>query len=179
MKYLSIATALALIVPMLFSCKTTEENYREAYQKTIAARNEDAALDSTIYGVQRRQMQSATVTTPAGPVEVRRHVVRVTEGGGGIPEKLHQYNVVVGQFKQLFNAKSLRDRLADGHYPTAFVVETAEPYYYVVLQSFDDAAEASAALNEFKTKKVIAMREPCPFILDATARRKTQAARKP
>lgn len=174
----ALAAVAALTLPCLFSCKTTEANYREAYMKTIAARNEDAALDSTIYGRERRQMQSVTVNTSAGQVEVRRHMVRVTDGGGGFPEKLHRYNVVVGQFKQLFNAKSLRERLVDANFPSAFVVETAEPYYYVVLSSFDDAAEASKALDAFKAKKAISMREPCPFILDATVRRQAPTKHK-
>ena len=176
MKLLRIAALAALTAPLLFSCKTTEANYREAYMKTIEGRNAESVLDSTIYGRERRQMQSVTLNTEAGQIEVKRHLVRITEGGGGIPEKLHRYNVVVGQFKQLFNAKSMRERLVDSSFPTAFVVETAEPYYYVVLASFDDAAEAAKALDAFKAKKAMTMREPCPFILDATARR--QASKK-
>ncbi len=172
MKYTAPVIVLALMLPALFSCKTTEANYRAAYEKTMEARQTQADIDSTIYGAYRRAMGSATVDTPDGSVDVRIQRVRVTEGGGGTNESLRRYNVVVGQFKQLFNAMSLRDRLADAGYAGAFVVETAEPYYYIILSSFDDASSAARSLDTFAASPVIAMREPCPFILDATAARR-------
>ena len=168
-----VLTATALTaVPLLSGCHTSEENYRAAYEKTVAARAESDSLEHTIYGAERRRLVTAQVETPDGPVEVRRQLVRVTDGGGGINENLHQYNVVVGQFKQLFNAKSLRERLVDMGYPGAFVVETGEPFYFIVLDSFDDVAEASHALEAFRSSGKIAMKEPCPFILDASRRRR-------
>ncbi|MCM1065954.1 MAG: SPOR domain-containing protein [Muribaculaceae bacterium] len=172
--YIPAAVAAAMMLPALFSCKTTEANYRAAYERTIEARQQQEALDSTIYGAHRRAMGSATVNTADGAVEVRTQLVRVTPDGGGSNERLHRFNVVVGQFKQLFNAKSLRERLADGGYPGAFVVQTAEPYYYIVLASFDNASEAKTCLEQFAATGTISMKAPCPFILDATAR----AARK-
>ena len=168
--YIPAAVAAAIMLPAFFSCKTTEANYRAAYERTMEARQEQAALDSTIYGAQRRAMGSATVNTSEGTVEVRTQLVRVTPEGGGTNENLHRYNVVVGQFKQLFNARSLRERLVEKGYPAAFVVQTAEPYYYIVLASFDDAAPAQRTLEEFVASATISMKAPCPFILDATAR---------
>lgn len=172
MKHILTFAALALILPGLQSCKTTEANYRQAYEKAIARDDDDMPLDSTVYGTQRNAA-TRVIETPDGPVEVRAKLVRITEGGGGIPEKLHRFNVVAGQFKQRFNAISMRDRLADAGYPGAFVVETAEPYYYIVVASCSDAAEAAREAEQFKNAGVITMREPCPFILDATARRTT------
>lgn len=171
MKGFRLALIAAAAVILVVSCKTTEANYRAAYEKTMAARAEQDSIEDTIYG-QRRQMQQRTVDTPDGRVEVKAQFVRVTEDGGGIPENLRQYSVVVGQFKQLFNAKSMRNRLADSGYPGAFVVETGEPYYYIVLASFSDAAQAAEALEKFKAKPAISMKEPCPFILDAGGRRR-------
>ncbi|MDE6612608.1 MAG: SPOR domain-containing protein, partial [Muribaculaceae bacterium] len=80
--------------------------------------------------------------------------------------------VVVAQFKQRFNAFSMRERLADGAYSTAFVVETSEPYYYVVAASYADVTEADRALSEIKQAGDIVLRQPCPFILDAAIARK-------
>lgn len=155
----------------LSSCKTSEENYRQAYEKAIEGRNAENALDSTIYGKARREIQRATAKASDGSdIEVRRQLVKVTKDGGGIRENLHRYCVVVGQFKQHFNASSLRNRLVDAGYPGAFLVETSEPYYYVVLGSYDTISPAISSLEEFKGKNVIAMRSPLPFILDATAR---------
>jgi hypothetical protein len=168
MKHLrSILYVTAAFAMMLSGgCKTTEANYRQAYEKAIAARDN---IDSTIYGQIRRQFNEQAVVTVSGDtVNVRVMHVRVTPDGGGIAENLHRYNVVAGQFKQLFNARSMRNRMADNGFPGAFVVETAEPYYYVVASSHNTAAEASAALKS--QADAIRMKEPCPFILDATTR---------
>lgn len=160
------------------ACKTTEANYRAAYEKTVAARSENSDIDSTIYGAVRRQSKLSTVQTADGPVEVTTQPVRVTPDDGGIAQNLHQYNVVVGQFKQLFNARSMRDRIVDAGFPTAFVVETAEPYYYVVLSSHNEIDTAADALKKFAAKPCVTMKEPCPFILDATARRRPTKSNK-
>lgn len=163
---------LTLFTSMVFaSCKTTEANYRAAYEKTIAARDSSESIDDTIYGKERRQKKTNTVESAHGSVEVTTQMVKVTKNGGGTPENLRRYNVVAGQFKQQFNAISLRNRLADSGYPGAFVVETAEPYYYIVTGSYGSIDEASEALNKLKAASPQGVREPCPFILDATARR--------
>lgn len=160
--------ACLLVLP---SCKTTEANYRAAYEKAVAARDSSESIDDTVYGKFRRELGSQTVTTAQGDVEVKTQLVKVTKDGGGIPEMLRRYNVVVGQFKQKFNAVSMRDRLADNGYPGAFVIETAEPYYYIVTGSYTTLDEATTSLMDIKAAKPQGMREPCPFILDATARR--------
>lgn len=155
----------------LGSCKTTEANYRAAYEKAVAARDSSESIDDTVYGKFRRELGSQTVATAQGDVEVKTQLVKVTKDGGGIPEMLRRYNVVVGQFKQKFNAVSMRDRLADNGYPGTFVIETAEPYYYIVTGSYTTLDEAASALAKLAAAKPQGMREPCPFILDATARR--------
>ena len=172
--YLCVASTLSTLA--LFSCKTTEENYRTAYEKAIEAQNDSTSLESTIYGAQRRRVVDATVNTTEGAVEVRRARVRVTDGTG-TPDDLHQYNVVVGQFKQVFNAKSLRQRLIDNGFDKTFVVETSEPYYYIVVASFDSAAEAQNTMNDFKSKNVITMRDELPFVLDCRIARKAQTTK--
>lgn len=171
MKHLTLVLLLfgALLLPT--ACKTTEANYRAAYEKAVEARAERDSLENTIYGRERRMQQPRVVSTPSGDVQVRAQLVKVTKDGGGIPQNLHRFNVVVGQFKQLFNAKSLRERLVDMGYSKAFVVETGEPYYFVVLTSYGDAADAQRSLEAFKNANLLPMKEPCPFILDATARR--------
>lgn len=168
---LKIILICAIAFGGVTACKTSEANYRAAYEKTIAARQADEALDSTIYGDYRRQMSTRTVKAGDGrEVEVRTQPVRVTPNSGALPENLKRYNVAVGQFKQLFNARSLRNRLADAGYPEAMVLETGEPYYYVVAGSYSDAGEAADALAAFEKAAPIAMKVPLPFILDATAR---------
>lgn len=163
----------ALLAGVLAGCRTSEANYRAAYLSTIAARDSSDTFDSSVYSTVRRQMGTTTVESPDGPIEVKTQMVKVTADGGATPEKLHRYNVVVGQFKQAFNAKSMRTRVADGGYPGAFVVETAEPYYFVVAGSFDDAPSAAKLMAKVASDGSLTLKAPCPFILDATARRRS------
>lgn len=168
----------ALLVPALFSCKTTEANYRATYEKTMQGREESQDLDSTIYGANRRVMSEATISTSNGNIDVRRQRVRLTNGTAPSQDALKQYCVVVGQFKQLFNAKSLRDRIAGLGYHEAFVVETSEPYYYIVAAAFNDAAQAAAAMKDIEAKAPITMKKPLPFILEAVGRHSPAKAKK-
>lgn len=166
-------TVMALIVAvMVFSCKTTEENYRVAYEKAVAGRDSLTALENTIYGRHRRNTQYAAFEVDGDTVEMLSARVSVTEGGGGIRENLRQYSVVVGQFKQLVNAKSLRERLVDAGYPTAFVVQTAEPYYYIILNSYPSKAEAGKACLKVRGDKnfPIVLREGMPLVLFTPSR---------
>lgn len=168
MKKFIMISVLAAVA--LGGCKTTEANYRSAYEKAVEARADQVDIDDTIYGNVRRQTNTHEVALADGKkiaVEVIR--VRTTENGGAVPENLKRYNVVAGRFKQLFNAQSLRKRLAD-NYSGAFIVETAEPYYYVVAESFADINEAAAALARLKEAKPVPMKEPLPFILERAGR---------
>lgn len=151
----------------LASCKTSEANYKAAYDKAVAGRDSLTAIENTIYGRHRRAVTSNIAVAGNDTVEMITARVSVTEGGGGIRENLRPYSVVVGQFKQLVNAKSMRERLVDAGYPTAFVVQTAEPYYYIILNSYTDKGQAvkAAAETAASSSFPIAMKEPMPMVL--------------
>ena len=155
---------LALVA--MTACKTNENNYREAYERTMARDSARTDFDETIYGRYRREARNTVLTDDSGDtakVTVMR--VYVTADGGGIRESLKKYNVVVAGFKQLLNANSMRQRFQDGGYPGAFVVETPEPYYYVVAQSFIDLAPAKAACAKLRESTPVTLRAPYPYIL--------------
>lgn len=168
MKNIIPLIAVTALLAVLGSCKTTEANYRAAYERAVSGRDSLATIESTVYGAHRRSMGSRVFVMGADTFEVRSQRVRVTDGGGGITENLRPFNVVVGQFKQLFNARSMRERLADNGYPSAFVVETAEPYYYVVLSSHNEQAAAAAALRDIPASFPVAIKPPLPFILQTS-----------
>lgn len=147
------------------SCKTSEDNYRRAYEKTIAARQADEADNESIYGSDRRMLPTTAVIAGNDTVPVSIKQVSVVVRDGETKPEMSAYNVVAGQFKQQFNAFSLRDRLIDAGYKDAFVVETAEPYYYIIVQTSGDVRSASDALEKLKQKPPVAMKDPLPFIL--------------
>lgn len=170
MKSLLTALGGALILAVgLGACKTTEENYRNAYDRALAGRAQRDSLENTIYGAHRRGMGSTLAVQGSDTVEMKTVQVKITEGGGGIPEWLKPYNLVAGQMKQQFNALSLRERLVEAGYPRAFVVETAEPYYYIILGSYPTEAEAVAGARTLREDKnfPVPLRAPLPFILKA------------
>ena len=164
------AALLCLIFTAIAGCKTSEANYRAAYERAVAGRDSTLGIDSTIYGNVRRQMDTRTATLADGStVDIYGQHVRMVEGTGAPDATLRRYNVVVGRFKQLFNARSMRNRLAEGGiFPGAFVVKTAEPYHYVVAASYASLDSAAAALRNMPDG-VPPMRPPLPFILDATS----------
>lgn len=167
-----LAVATVVAAGAFIACKTTEENYRKAYEKAVAARDEGTDIDSTVYGQVRRQADVRTVDTPSGPVELRRQDVAVTEGQDFGQDALARYGVVAAQFKQKFNAESMRQRMAAAGFDSALVVETAEPLYYVVVASYPHIDQAVATLETLRASTPVALREPCPFILDAFRKRR-------
>lgn len=147
----------------VFSCRTSEENYRQAYERAIAGRDSAMALENTIYGRDRRDFATTTVRLGDREIGLVGRTVGVDEPSGSLREYLKRYSVVVGRFKQPFNARDMRSRLADGGYPRAIVLKTAEPYYYVAVESTDDLARAVAAMDS--AAATMNLRAPLPFIL--------------
>ncbi len=162
--YLLVVFTFATVI--FSACKTTEENYHAAYQRAIAGRDSAASLENTIYGADRRPMDVQRMVSGTDTFDVR--VIRVApteEGGIASYDAFKQFNVVVGQFKQKFNALSMRDRLVEAGHTGAFVVHTAEPYHYIVLSTHDTRDEAVAAIRAIGDDFPIAMRKGLPFIL--------------
>lgn len=156
-----VAGAAMLALP---ACKTSEANYRAAYE-TAKERSRSGDLDSTVYARIRREARPATVKVGNDTLPLITQNVKLTIEGASAGAPLRRYNLVVAQFKQIFNAKSMKQRLIDGGYPEALIVETREPLYYVVAESYDNAAAALSGLNAIKAAPTLAMKDPFPWIL--------------
>ncbi len=164
LRLLSIAATASLLAT---ACKTSEANYRAAYDKAVAGREGGMAIDSTVYGKVRREMRSSYLIADGDSLPLRTMHVSATpavEGEKADPVA-SRYGIVAGQFKTLFNARSLCARLRAAGYETASIVQTAEPYYYVVATWCADGSEAAAALRRLRDDSPVAMREPLPFVL--------------
>jgi hypothetical protein len=161
MKKLLIAVAL---VGMLVGCKTTEENYRQAYEKAISGRTDD--IDTTLYGGFRREMAEQGVVTQSGEKIAVRTVALSLVDADEAPVPLEKYSVVVGQFKQVFNARSMRDRLANAGFNNAEVIKTSEPFYYVITSTHAKVESADSAMKALSGQKLpITLSDPLPFII--------------
>lgn len=149
------------------ACKTTEENYRKAYdiakakqtegltQEEIAAMNIEESMPRTIF--------------QGDSIPLRSEYLALKEGGGDL-KKVYRYNVVVASFRQLFNARSVLGRLVDAGYANASLLVDGKSRYYLSLSSTDSLQEAVDTLSALqngtlKPKCPIAPSPPCPYIL--------------
>lgn len=165
MKCINLIIVILAMAVAATSCKTSEKNYREAYERTIAGDSTRTAFEQTIYGAQRRAVQHGAIVSGTDSVATQRLNCRITPKQAGVTaDSLHKYNVCVASFKQLFNATSVRNRLKDNGYPNAFIVQTTEPFYYVVALSTSDMAVAVAALRTLADKPPFRL-PAAPFLL--------------
>lgn len=167
MKHILPITILTLALAIT-SCKTTEKNYRTAYERTIATDNDSTrvSFDQTIYGRQRQDLRHTPMIVAGDTLDVRSQRVTLTAECGGIPENIKPYMIVAGEFKQLFNARSMCERLKDNGYPGAIVVNTAEPYYFVIANGFHDIAQAKEAIHKIQQAPPFRLKKGLPWILN-------------
>lgn len=154
-----VAAALAVIAT---GCKTNEANYRAAYEVAKSKQTQgegDEATRLQQYSLPREQTIDG-VTLP-----VRTETVGYPADGGATRQNVKTYSVVVGQFRQIFNARQMRQRLMDNGYPDAVIVSNREPVYYVIARSCDTPAQAAEALAQIKADTSITLRAPLPYIL--------------
>lgn len=157
-----IIIAVAFIAA-LTSCRTSEANYRAAYEQAVNRRDDTPGIDKTVYDKIRREAVSSTRVVGGDTIAVKRERVKLAEPAEG--ETMQQSYVVVAQFKQLFNARSLCSRLKAGGYPDATLLVTREPLYYVAV-----AGGSVDAMNikcvEFAANPAVAVKPPYPLVLE-------------
>ncbi|MCM1521567.1 MAG: SPOR domain-containing protein [Muribaculaceae bacterium] len=163
MKKLPLFILLGVLA--LVGCKTSEANYKAAYEAAVGQQREAAALDSTIYGQVRTQARMSVLKVGNDSLPLKTEQIGYTENGGASRATLHRYNVVVGQFKQVFNARQMRERLMAGGYPDAVIVHTREPLYYVITASVSTPEEALREYERVKSDRSMVLKSPLPFIL--------------
>lgn len=158
---------LGVVLLLLFasSCKTTQANMYDAYAKAIEGEKAKNQEDDDLPGNTKQMGHSTVMLNGKDSIDVTSKYLYITKDGGGIKENIRRYNVVVGQFKQLFNAKSMRERLADDGYPGCFVAESTEPYYYVIVRGYDNINEAADMLRKVEKDKKFNFKKPLPFII--------------
>ena len=127
---------------VMFSCKSTENSYRAAYEK---AKAQEAVAQQTSEPVSVQPV--VTTQTPANVdnSNVRSERLNVMNGG-----TLKAYNVVCGSFKSLDNANNLRNTLVNAGY-TAQVAQNPETgMYRVIASSFENKADATVSRDKLR-----------------------------
>ncbi len=159
-RLLPIAALACLAV--VASCKPSEESYRQAYE---AAKNRDTdVIEETIYNKIRQRARPQQIVVGADTLDYRVEGVTLTGDDGAIRQRVKRYNVVVGQFKQIFNARAMTEAITSRGYD-GFIVNTAEPLYYVVAAACSTNEEALRLLQEVEKRKDIPMKDPYPLVV--------------
>lgn len=163
-------TIIILAVLGLFAaCKPSETHYKEAYESAIAKRDRDGGMESTVYNRYRDLAKHDFVKAGDDSLAVVTEFIGITSDADvpvdTVRKHMKPYNIVVGSFKQIFNAREMRRRLADGGYAFPFVVHTREPLYYVVSETCSTPAEAAEALSRVSNDTIVRLRPPHPFVL--------------
>mgnify|MGYP001027885617 CR=1 FL=1 len=164
MKNILLPIISAIIaVALLGACKTNEANYRAAYEQA-KDKNTDTGDSLSTQGLRDFNRPKAMVIG-GDTLMVRTERVVVSKDAGVAEAALKKYCVVVAQFRQIFNARSMCQRLIDGGYPGAFVVNNREGQYYVVASATDSSSEAAAMIRDITADKSVVLREPYPYVL--------------
>lgn len=161
MKKILFAIVVLMVGLSFTSCKTSEANYRAAYEIAKSKHNADEGVDRDTYDKIVAEQTSNTAVVLGDSVRlVQMHVSVVDDD----QELQHPYGVVVGEYKQPFNARSFRDRLKQEEKP-AYVVMDGERVYYVIVRAFDTSPEAAEYLR--RVRDDVQMRIPIekPWIL--------------
>lgn len=162
----TIAGAVALLVLALAACKTTEENYRNAYQ-TAKQHQIERAGGELPEGVDVRK---TGLSTPR-MIEIDGKQVPTTSAWVITSEKeltpldsMGKYVVVVANFKQIFNARQMKSRIIAGGGYKPVVMKLASGYYLVGTDSTDDISAALADYEKVKADSSIRLKAPFPYI---------------
>jgi len=143
----SILLGLTIIATLsLVSCKSSESNYRKAYEKAQAEElnRQEQTEPVTVAPVVTPVESSATTTTNSN---LRSERLEVTGGG-----TLRAYNVVCGSFKSQDNANNLRNTLVNQGYNAQVAKNMDNGMYRVIASSFDDRSSAEASRNALRSK---------------------------
>lgn len=164
MKHSKHVIIVFLFAIIFTACKTTEANYRKAYE-TAKEKQYDGG-DSTVTENLKNNTLPKTIVIQGVALPIRTEAIGITKDEGASKETLRVYNVVTASFKQLFNARSMRNRLSELGFQS-FILHNRDLTYYVVAGTAATPQEALDLLNRVKAENSVVTRAPFPYVLRA------------
>lgn len=160
-----ILLLLAAFALALVGCKTSEENYKAAYDKAVARTQENVGQEA--YDKVQAEKRRYTEVVNGDSVRVVRAFCNIVDGTAADVKK---YSVVVAVFDQLINARSYRDRLREQEgFESYVVINNTDKKYHVILQGFDDKPQAAAFIRNLQDNPAFIKMKilvPIPWILE-------------
>ena len=142
MKHIYSVIAAMAVAAVLWSCHSTEANYKESYDKAVAASRTGEKGAQYYHDLEMRKKGNYVVDGDS--IRLLRHHFNVVDDN---PEVIKNYSVVVAEFKQQFNAVSYRDRLRNEGHASYVVYISAKKLYCVVAEGYDDISTAATFAN--------------------------------
>ena len=133
---------------MLGGCKTTERNYKQAYDIAIKKKQKEAA-DPEIQA-EGFVRDGAPKKVAAGNEQIYVLVKRM-EALKPVVTPLKDWNVAVAAYKMAGNAQGQSEGLRDEGYKEARVVLSSD-IYYVIAAGFDSKDEAASFIRDYKKR---------------------------
>ena len=153
---------MLLAATALTACHSSEDNYREAYEKAMERRQTGVSAETYAKIEAERQRYTHVINGDS----VRMVYVNANVAIDST-DVAHDFNVVVATFSQRINAKSYRDRLREecGLHGSYVLYGGKDKQYFVVAQGFDNSTDAAAMLHDLDKKVCLKILEPLPWIL--------------
>lgn len=162
MKPISILSIILLSSIGLAGCHTSEDNYKRAYEKAVKQTKENQGERS--YDAEMAKKIAYTDVVNGDSVRLVRSYCKVTDGNAADAKR---YNVIVGEFDQVINARSYRDRLHQHEGFSSYVLYCDQDRKYcVVVQGFDDKASAAYFLKYIHANVRMKVLTRRPWILE-------------
>ena len=162
MKIIKICSAILIFMLMVVSCRTTEKNYRQAYE---LAKGTGTIQDTLIANLIAEDQAPVEVEVAGRIMKMRKEYVSIVADKGVSKEMLKRFNVVVGRFKQLFNARSMATRMSSLGY-NSFVVVDRTTSYFVVAAATDIPDEALVLYEKVLSDNRVVYKAPFPWVLE-------------
>lgn len=140
---------IALAGATLCSCRTTEANYRAAYEATRASQavadSDDGLGENTRRMLNLDKKQHQYIQIVGTDTLNVTNVFAILEDG---PDNhVPQFSVVSNAFSQLFNARALMQRLKEAGFENAYIFKTPVPDYYVAAGGSENIADIPAIIK--------------------------------
>lgn len=161
---------LTISILLLTGCRTTEANYRAAYDVAKEAREakaaEDDGLDAETRAMLERQKMRGVSKQIVGSdtLVITSLFVKMTAGA---PDRVPRYSIAVNSFSQRFNAQAMMRRLQEHGYPEAYIFETGTPDYYVATAGTNALDSIPALLRAADDARQLGAKEGFPRIIQS------------
>lgn len=158
-KYLNIIIVFALAA-VLWSCHSTEANYKESYDKAVAASR--TGEKGVLYQQELESRKMANYEVDGDSIRLLRNYFNAVDDKNDV---IKQYSVVVAEFKQKFNAQSYRDRLRQEGHNSYVVYLSDKKLYCVVAEGYDDLSTAATFVKNPEKYMKIKVLVPRAWVL--------------